>query len=522
MTGFSRAPEDRPTPPEVYNWKVYTASLVISMGVLAYGYDSAFIGTTITQKSFKRDFGLDQMSASEQDAVSSNLTSIYSAGGFFGALFMFFSLELLGRKMTVIISDAIFIVGAILCTVPKNQLGLVYAGRLLTGLGVGGIAAVSPIYIAEISPPAIRGRLTGFFESFYQVGAVIGFWINYGIVHNIDANDSIAWRIPMAVQLIPAGLLALMIPILKESPTWLLKQGRDEEAYQVYSYIRNLPTDHQYIAEDVNFVKVRIQSERAAITGGKPSFSAFLKGAVKECMAKGIRNRFALVFFMFMWQAWSGAAAINYYSPTIFTSIGLTDVTLWTGIYGVIKAGGSIIFYTWFIDAFGRKWPWIISSLCCAFCQYYLAGYIAMGSPEPGVAQSPSTIAGGKAATAFIMIFGATWSFGANGLPWIISAEIFPSSLRSVSGPFAGMSVWLWTFVVTKALPSMYTSMEYGVYIFFATALIAASVYAFFFIHETKGLRVDQMDSLFGFEGARDEDDGLDKAGSLAMDKASV
>ena len=87
------------------------------------------------------------------------------------------SLELLGRKKTVMVSDAIFVVGAILCTVPNGQLGLLYAGRLLTGLGVGGIAAVCPIYIAEISPPAIRGRLTGFFESFYQTGAVIGFWM---------------------------------------------------------------------------------------------------------------------------------------------------------------------------------------------------------------------------------------------------------------------------------------------------------------------------------------------------------
>lgn len=76
MTGFARAPEDRPTPPEVYNWKVYASALIISMGVMAYGYDSAFIGTTITQPSFKEDFGLSSMSASERDAVNSNLTSI--------------------------------------------------------------------------------------------------------------------------------------------------------------------------------------------------------------------------------------------------------------------------------------------------------------------------------------------------------------------------------------------------------------------------------------------------------------
>jgi MFS family permease len=84
-----------------------------------------------------------------------------SAGGFFGAFFMFFSLELLGRKMTVIFSDIVFLIGGILCTVASGHLGVLYAGRLLTGVGVGGIASVCPLYIAEISPPAIRGRLTG-------------------------------------------------------------------------------------------------------------------------------------------------------------------------------------------------------------------------------------------------------------------------------------------------------------------------------------------------------------------------
>ncbi|KAH7069413.1 MFS quinate transporter-like protein QutD [Paraphoma chrysanthemicola] len=504
MGGFARAPEDRPTPPEVYNWRVYMAALVISMGVLAYGYDSAFIGTTITHQSFKRDFGLlpTQKTKAQINEVTSNITSIYSAGGLIGALMMYPSLELLGRRMTVIISDAIFILGAILCTVPTHQIGLIYAGRFFTGMGVGGIAAVSPIYIAEISPPAIRGRLTGFFESFYQTGAVIGFWINYGIVHNMDRTKSKAWRIPMGVQLIPAGLLAIMIPLLKESPTWLLKRGREAEARKNYSFFRNLPEDHEYIQQDIEFVKNEIRKERAHLVGDEQhaTFGHMIKSAAKEGSLKGMRNRFLLVFLMFMWQAWSGAAAINYYSPTIFTSIGLSDVTLWTGVYGIIKAGGSIIFFTWFIDKFGRKWPWILSSLICAFCQYYLAIYIAIGKPKVGQPMSDSTIAGGKGATAMIMIFGAAWSFGANGLPWIISAEIFPSSLRSISGPFAAASVWIWTLVVTKALPQMYTSMGWGVYVFFATALICASIYAFFFIHDTKGLRMDQMDKLFGFE----------------------
>jgi Sugar (and other) transporter len=118
--------------------------------------------------------------------------------------------------------------------------------------------------------------------------------------------------ISVAVQLIPAGLLTLMLPLIKESPVWLLKKDREEDAYRIYSYLRNLPEGHLYIAEDVSFVRGQIEGERAIGSGGDPGFSAFLRGAFKESCLKGMRNRYILVFLMFMWQAWSGAAAINY------------------------------------------------------------------------------------------------------------------------------------------------------------------------------------------------------------------
>lgn len=476
------------------------------MNVLAFGYDTSYIGTTLALKSFQRDFGLDKMSDTEQDDVTGNLTSIYSVGGFFGALLMFYSLEFLGRKMTVLISDSFFILGAILSTAAGGHLGLMYAGRLICGFGMGGAIAVTPTYISELSPPAIRGRMTGLFESVYQVGSLVGFWINFGITRHIDTNSSIAWRIPMGVQLIPAGLVALGIPFLRESPTWLLKKGREEEAIKVYSFLRMLPESHTYVLEDVANVKAQLELERAIcitpdVEGSgniKVSFWRFLRTAVKEAMSKGVRNRFALVAMVCLLQPWCGAVAINYYSPTIFESIGLDNVTLWTGIYGIIKSISAIIFFSVLIDLTGRKWPWIVSCVCCAICMYYLAAYVKIEHPTVGVQMSASGEAASKGATAAIMLFGFAWSFGANGLPLIIASEVFPSSLRSVGGNFASMCVWLWSFVVTKSVPSMFRAMGWGIYVFFGSILVSAALYGFFFIPETKGLRIDQMDMLFG------------------------
>jgi MFS family permease len=102
-----------------------------------------------------------------------------------------------------------------------------------------------PSYIAELSIPSIRGILTGLFEVAYQIGSVIGFWINYGITQHMQLTDPISCRVPMAVQIIPAGLLLAGGFFLHESPLWLMRRGREADAYKCLQDIRRLNSDHQ-------------------------------------------------------------------------------------------------------------------------------------------------------------------------------------------------------------------------------------------------------------------------------------
>lgn len=172
--------EDRPTPKAVYNWKIYLLAAVASSISCMIGYDSAFIGGTLALTSFKYEFGLNNLSTTRQNLINANIVSLYQAGAFFGSLFAYPVDHFFGRKVGLIASAAIFILGAglMLGATGARGLGLIYAGRVLAGMGVGGGSNITPIYISELSPSAIRGRLVGIYELGWQIGGLVGFWIN--------------------------------------------------------------------------------------------------------------------------------------------------------------------------------------------------------------------------------------------------------------------------------------------------------------------------------------------------------
>ncbi|KAK7414330.1 hypothetical protein QQX98_006772 [Neonectria punicea] len=520
MGGF-RAVEDRPTPKEVYNWRLYAEAGIIATGSLLFGYDSAFVGTTIARQSFKNDFNINPDDSAD---ISSNITSAFQAGAFFGAIFCFLITEKVGRKWALQANVVLFLIGAILMTAATGQLSYIYAGRVLTGIACGAITATVPSYIAELSIVSIRGILTGLFEVAYQVGSLVGFWINYGINQNMDPLSDASWRVPMAVQIIPAGILLIGGFFLHESPLWLMRKNREEEATVALEALRKLPRDHTYLQEDLQMIRSRLADE-ALISAKYGSGSwAFFRGSLVELSRKGMWNRVVLVFCSFALQNMSGAAAINYYSPTLFGSLGISDVALYTGIYGLVKAVASIIFYGALIDIWGRRNPTIISSAMCSVCLWIVGTYVKIGHPasiiEAGEELSPSTAAGGKAATAMIMIYSVFWSFGLNGIPWIVSAEIFPGALRTLTGTFSADCQWLTQFAITKALPYIFKSFGYGTWYFFACWMIIASVWAFVFLPETKGKTLEEMDVMFGYihDRAPSDADAFDKA----ADKASA
>jgi MFS family permease len=261
-----------------------------------YGYDSAFIGGTLSLPSFITAFGLDSVASA---SLSSNIVSTFQAGAFFGTIIGTFFSERFGRRWTIGGCGVIFCIGVILQLIGK--LGLLYAGRACTGLGVGASSVIIPIYISECAPAPIRGRLVGIFEIMLQIALVFGFWVNYGVNKNISGTSNMQWHIPVAVQFIPAGLLLISMPFVIESPRWLISKDRDSAALKALSWVRNLPPDHPYIVREISEIRAQVNHELELIGGKTSVFQTF--GELRD---SSIRNRIFIIALLMLLQNLTG------------------------------------------------------------------------------------------------------------------------------------------------------------------------------------------------------------------------
>lgn len=312
---------------------------------------------------------------------------------------------------------------------------------------------------------------------------------------NVNANSS--WRLAMGAQIIFGGLLAIGTLFLKESPSWLLRKGRKAEALHILSYIRKLPEDSVYIAEEVAMAQSIIDEERK-LAGDQTGLLAYLKAFMGQMKLRSIRNRMVLLFCMFMLQNLSGAVVINYYSPTLFGGIGVSkaDIFLYTGYYGLLKAFGAITFCFFIVDRAGRRLPWMLSAGACSALLLYIAIFVKVAEPSKGLT-SASQIAGGKAAVACIMLYSWFWSWGGCSLAWIVGAEMFPISVRSLTGAFGAATQWLSSFMSTMSANHMFDAIGWATFLFYSVFCFVTLVFTFIWIPDTKGVPLECMGPLF-------------------------
>jgi sugar porter (SP) family MFS transporter len=343
-----------------------------------------------------------------------DMVSLFQAGSFFGAGIQLPFTEKYGRKWSVIFSNVIFIASAFAQTFAngsivsrmsalakiasareQRQLTTSFSrpflqpifvfGRFLGGFAVGFLSLVIPVYLAEFSPPSIRGRLVGFFDIFIQVGTLCGFWINYAIETTLESNR-FQWQLPVFVQFFPAALLLVGAFFVPESPRWLLMVDKREQAIKNLTRIRGIPEDHPYLAFELNEVTKGVEAERA-LRGD----SGLLRIAKELFVIHNHRKRLLFGMALIFFKTFSGVQAVNYYSPKIFEQLGFVGAKnslFATGIYGTVKFVCTLIFGFFVVDRVGRRIPLIAGSIGLSLCLFFLGGYVSPGFETRAIAMT--------------------------------------------------------------------------------------------------------------------------------------
>ncbi|CCM06396.1 uncharacterized protein FIBRA_08655 [Fibroporia radiculosa] len=464
-------------------------------GIVLFGYDTGVGGGVVSATYFKQHFGLvnadGSVNTAKSDAVSSNVVSVLQAGAFFGALGSAPISAMIGRKWTLFSFTIIFAVGAILQTIAGGSrgIGYIYGGRVVAGVGIGAISAVAPAYVSECCPKDVRGRITGFFQIMVAIGVMLSYFINLGISLHMPTGSNV-WRIPFGFQLVPAGIMALGLLTVKESPRWLASKDRLEEAALNLAYLRRCDPDDVDIRAELAEIEAAIHEERAARNG---------LGLKEAFFGKGNFIRFIIAIAIFTLQQWSGQNSVGYYAPQIFQSIGYTGTSnslLASGIYGIVKVVTTTIFVFFLADTLGRKRLLFISAMGMGIL-FYIIGALLKSFPPP-VTVSGNPPPASKAMAAMLYLYVCFYSLGWGPLPWVYVADIFPTRTRHYGLATASAAQWLFNFVLSKITPNLVTDLGYKIFLMFATINIGGMAVFSLLIPETKGRSLEEMDVIFG------------------------
>jgi sugar porter (SP) family MFS transporter len=309
---------------------------------------------------------------------------------------------------------------------------------------------VVPLYISENSPRAIRGGLTGIYQLFIATGVMLAFWVNYGSELHIDGDA--VYIVPLALQALPAVLLCGCMLLNNESPRFLAKADRWDDATKALCRVRRLPATHEYIQGELKDISDQLEYERMLIGG------AGIKDLLKEMFTiPGNRKRVLISIGLMICQQMTGTNAINYYAPQIFTNLGITgnsNKLFATGIYGVVKMVACAVFLVFAADSLGRRRSLLWTSIAQGTAMMYIGLYVRIKPPLPG---DPLPGAG-YVALICIFLFAGFFQWGWGPVCWIYVSEIPTARLRSLNVAIAAATQWLFNFVVARATPNMLVS----------------------------------------------------------------
>lgn len=463
----------------------WAITIACQIAFIFFGYDQGVFSGIVGNANWLETFG------NPSSGLEGIIVSIYNLGAFSGCILTFIYGEKCGRRLCMWIAMGWIIVGAILqCT--SYSVAQIMVARYVTGIGTGIETSTVPIYQSELCDADKRGRLVSSEPLFVGVGIVVAYFFDYGMSY---VGGPVAWRVPIACQLVFCFVVIYLVFGLPESPRWLYAHGRNEEALQVLCDVWDSPPDGPQVVKMQDDILETLQLER---THGEYKWRQILK---RDDVQTG--RRLLLAYGMQFMNQVGGINLVVYFVPSALQyNVGLSH-NLALVIGGCVQTMfffGSLV-PTFFLDRLGRRKPMMWGSGGLAISMMLISVLLSF-TTQRGYTESLQKATSSASVTFFftyMFIFGAS----ANCVPWVYVPEILPLHVRAKGTAVGISSNWLWNFVIVMITPTIIDKLQWKAYLIFMCTNFAFVPLVYFCYPETSNLTLEEIDYLFVKEGRK-------------------
>jgi sugar porter (SP) family MFS transporter len=435
-------------------WAVVHGSFVAALGGLLFGFDTAVIsGTT---EALKAAFNLDSFWLGFTVAIA-------LIGTVIGSMAVGKPADVFGRKKTLFILAILYFFSAIGCAVAPTW-GVLLLARLIGGLAIGGASVVAPMYIAEISPPKWRGRLVAISQLNIVIGILLSYLSNYLLVQYLP--EATAWRWMLGIVAAPSALFFVLIFAIVESPRWLVRAGRLEEARKVLQHLK----------------EPDVEGELRDIC---QSLEGIQEGNSEALFQVRYRRPILLAVAIALFNQLSGINAVMYYAPRIFKMAGAAQDS---AMRQSIVIGGVLLLFTiaamFVIDRFGRRVLIMVGSVGMVVCLAIVAREFTHDNGKSG----------GVAILAALIGYIACFAFSSGAVIWVFISEIFPNSVRAKGQALGAFTHWITAAVVSWTFPVVADISGAWAFGFFGLMMVFQFLFGWRVMPETMGGTLEDIE----------------------------
>jgi sugar porter (SP) family MFS transporter len=439
------------------NFHVIKSTIVGALGGLLFGFDTAVISGTTNALTQTYQLSPALLGVTVSSALLGTVLGAITAG---------IPGQKFGRRDSLRVMAIFYVISALGCAFAWNWSALIFF-RFIGGLGIGGSSVLGPMYIAEIAPPAWRGRLVGCFQLNVVIGILLAYVSNAWIdTMHLGATE---WRWQLGISAVPAALFLLALFGIPRSPRWLVMQGNKDESLAVLR-LTGIPKPE----EELNEIVASIHQERAA--SGDPLFS----------------RQYAFPIFLSLTMGTfcqlSGINAVLYYLNDIFSLAGATKVS---GALQAVAVGATNLVATLVamsvIDQFGRRKLLLTGTAGLTVCLSVVA-YVFMTHEHL------------HWLVWLLMAYIACFAISQGAVIWVYVSEVFPNRVRAKGQALGSSSHWVTNAIISLVFPIMAGSSGAYPFIFFAAMMVIHFFIILKYYPETKGVSLEQMQHQLGIE----------------------